>query len=241
MNDIIETYEAVLARIAAAAQRSGRLPDEVQVIAVTKTFGPEVVTDALDAGLTVFGENKVQEAAWKIPLCPARGQWHLIGHLQRNKVRQAVRLFSTIHSIDSTRLLETVAAAAEESGDRPEIYLEVNVSGEPSKFGLIPEAVDAIVEQAMGLPQLTLTGLMTMAPFTLEPEETRPCFARLRELRERLEVAFGISLPHLSMGMSNDFEVAVEEGATDVRIGTALFGQRPKWKPGQAESDVIYD
>lgn len=236
MNDIIQTYAAIQARIDAAAKRAHRSPDEIQLIAVTKTFGPDVVADALDAGLTIFGENKVQEAAWKIPECPSRAQWQLIGHLQRNKARHAVELFSTIHSVDSDRLLAALAEAAEASGNRPEIYLEVNTSGEPSKYGLTPEALPAVAERAMSLPQLTLTGLMTMAPFTPDPETTRPFFARLRELRDRLQQELGLSLPHLSMGMSGDFEIAIEEGATDIRIGTALFGHRPKFKPPRPDS-----
>lgn len=236
MNDIINTYDAVLARITAACQCVGRNPDEVQLIAVTKTYGPEVVRDAIDAGMTIFGENKVQEAAGKIPLCPASARWQLIGHLQSNKAKLAVRLFSTIHSVDSVGLIETLEAAAEQAGTRPEIYLEVNVSGELSKYGLTPEALPEVARRAMTSPYLTFSGLMTMAPFTPEPEETRPFFKQLRQLRDQLEQDLGMSIPHLSMGMSNDFEIAIQEGATDVRIGTALFGQRKaKAKANKAE------
>lgn len=229
MNDLIPCYEAVMARIASAAQRVGRSPDEVTLIAVSKTHGADVVRDAVDAGMLIFGENKVQEAAWKIPMSPSCARWQLIGHLQSNKARQAVRLFETIHSVDSPKLFDTLEAAARQCGSRPEIYLEVNVSGEASKYGLTPEALPAMIEHILTHGQaLTLSGLMTMAPFSTEPEDARPHFARLRELRNAMEAQFDIVLPHLSMGMSGDFEVAVEEGATDVRVGTALFGARPK-------------
>lgn len=229
MDDVLSAYEATLERIAAAAKRAGRAPEEVTLVAVTKTHGPEVVQEALDAGMTLFGENKVQEAAWKIPMVSPRAHWHLIGHLQSNKARQAVRLFETIHSVDSTKLFDTLEAAAQQAGTRPEIYLEVNVSGEPSKYGLTPEALPQVIEHILDRNRtLTLSGLMTMAPFDPEPEHARPFFARLRTLRDEMSTRFGLDLPHLSMGMSGDFEVAIEEGATEVRIGTALFGSRPK-------------
>lgn len=229
MNDLIPLYEALLSRIDAAAKRSGRVGEDITLVAVTKTHGPETVRDAVDAGMTLFGENKVQEAAWKIPLCPAAARWQLIGHLQSNKARHAVRLFETIHSVDSIKLFDTLEAAARQAGTRPEIYLEVNVSGEPSKYGLTPEELPETVEHILANAQaLSLTGLMTMAPFSADPEDARPHFARLRTLRDDLASRFGLDLPHLSMGMSGDFEVAIEEGATDIRVGTALFGARPK-------------
>lgn len=217
-------------RIAAACARAGRSPDEVEIIAVTKTHGPEVVRDAWRAGLRRFGENRVQEAAWKIPECGSGPEWHLIGHLQRNKVMHALPMFPVIEAVDSERLLDAIAAGAAETGDRPEILFEVNVSGEATKFGLKPAEVPAIVERALECRDVTVGGLMTMAPFEPEPEKTRPVFAALRELRDRLQDDFGIVLPHLSMGMTNDFDIAVEEGATWVRLGTFLFGQRPKWQ-----------
>ena len=239
MNDLIPPYENVLARIAAAAGRAGRDPADITLVAVTKTHGPEVVRDAIDAGMTLFGENKVQEAAWKIPLCPSSAHWHLIGHLQSNKARHAVRLFQAIHSVDSAKLFDTLEAAARQAGARPEIFLEVNVSGEPSKYGVTHEALPALVEHVLeGSRALTLTGLMTMAPFDPEPEHARPHFARLRALRDDLEARFGVDLPNLSMGMTNDFEVAVEEGATHVRIGTALFGARPKISRPAPDADT---
>ena len=236
MRDLSDILAEVNANIADACAKSGRRPDDVEVIAVTKTHGPEVVAEAWHAGLRIVGENKVQEAAWKQPLAVSGPDWHLIGHLQRNKVRHALELFSTFHSVDSPALLERIQLLAEESGARPRILLEVNMSGERSKDGMRPEDVPAVVERALGCPNVTLEGFMTMAPFTPADkiEETRPVFAGLRGLRDRMEAEFGVSLPRLSMGMTNDYRVAVEEGATWVRLGTVLFGERPKVKPVRA-------
>ncbi|MBQ9694393.1 MAG: YggS family pyridoxal phosphate-dependent enzyme [Kiritimatiellae bacterium] len=172
-------------------------------------------------------------------MSPSCARWQLIGHLQSNKARQAVRLFETIHSVDSQKLFDTLEQAARQAGARPEIYLEVNVSGEATKFGLPPTQVPVLVEHILEHGQaLTLSGLMTMAPFDVEPEHARPHFVKLRELRDTLEQQFGIALPHLSMGMTGDFEIAVEEGATDVRIGTALFGARLKMTRPQLDADT---
>ena len=222
---------SVRERVAAACARARRPVDEVEVIAVTKTHGPEVVRDAWENGLRIMGENRVQEAAAKIPECVSGPEWHLIGHLQKNKVRHALELFTTIHSIDSLKLLDQVVRVADETGARPTLLLEVNVSGESSKFGLRPEAAPEVIERALSESSVTLAGFMTMAPVVPDPELARPVFARLRECRDRWEREFGASFPHLSMGMTGDFEVAIEEGATWVRIGTALFGDRPKWRP----------
>jgi len=231
-----EILQEVRAHIAEACAKAGRRPDSVEVIGVTKTHGPDVVREAWEAGIRLFGENKVQEAAWKMPLCVSGPEWHLVGHLQRNKVRPALELFSVIHSVDSVRLLEHIERVAEEGGYRPDVLLEVNVSGESSKSGLAPAQVPQAIECALGCRSLTLTGLMTMAPFCPDPELARPVFGKLRELRDGWEQSFGVGLPNLSMGMSNDYRVAVEEGATWVRLGTVLFGNRPKWSPrGEAE------
>jgi pyridoxal phosphate enzyme (YggS family) len=234
---VAESLAEVRQRIAAACGRAGRRPEEVAVIAVTKTFGPEVVAEAWEAGLGRMGENRVQEAAAKIPHCPGGPEWHLIGHLQRNKVRAALEFFPVIHAVDSARLLEQINRVAEEAGCQPRLLLEVNVSGEASKFGLKPAELPAVIEQALPLRAVTLAGLMTMAPFCPDPQQTRPVFARLRELRDRMERELGVGLPHLSMGMSNDYEVAVEEGATWVRLGSALFGDRPRWRPERESGD----
>jgi pyridoxal phosphate enzyme (YggS family) len=205
----------------------------VEIVAVTKTHGPEVVREAWEAGLRIVGENKVQEAAWKQPQSVSGPDWHLIGHLQKNKVRPALELFSTFHSVDSISLIDRIQRVAEELGARPNILLEVNMSGERSKDGMRPDDVPAAVEHALACPNLTLEGFMTMAPFVPadKVEETRPVFAGLRELRDAMEAEFGASFPRLSMGMTNDYRVAVEEGATWIRLGTLLFGARPKVRP----------
>lgn len=232
---IADILAEVHGEIAEACRRAGRSAQEVEIVGVTKTYGPEVVAEAWEAGLQIFGENRVQEALWKIPQCVGGAQWHLIGHLQRNKARAALEYFAVIHSVDSLRLLEQLEQVAETCGRRVEILLEVNVAGESSKDGVKPEEAVALIERALECRNLTLTGLMTMAPFYPDAEQTRPVFAALREFRDQWEVEFGIGLPNLSMGMSNDFLVAVEEGATLVRLGRRLFGERPKWKPTREE------
>ena len=240
MRDVNEILAEVRGRIAAAAKRAGRNPDEVEIIAVTKTHGAEVVKEAWDAGLGIVGENKVQEAAWKKPASVSGPSWHLIGHLQGNKVRPALELFDFIHSVDSAKLCQRIEAIAEETGASPHILLEVNVSGEKSKSGMKPEEVGETIRILMEhCPRVTLEGFMTMAPFSENPEDARPYFRRLRELRDETEEKYGIVLPRLSMGMSGDYEVAVEEGATWVRLGTVLFGERPKVKRpvGVGDSD----
>ena len=229
MKEIGEILTDVKAKIAAACKRAGRDPSEVEVIAVTKTHGAEVVKEAWDAGLRIVGENKVQEAAWKKPASVTGPMWHLIGHLQSNKVRKALELFDFFHSVDSAALADRMNAIAEDMGASPHILLEVNVSGEKSKSGMKPEEVrDVLVHIAEACPRVTVEGLMTMAPFSENPEDARPCFRKLRELRDAMEKELGVGLPRLSMGMSGDYEVAVEEGATWVRLGTVLFGERPK-------------
>ncbi|MCR5752172.1 MAG: YggS family pyridoxal phosphate-dependent enzyme [Kiritimatiellae bacterium] len=239
MRDVSEIVEEVRGRIAAACERSGRSPDDVEIVAVTKTHGAEVVKEAWDAGLRIVGENKVQEAAWKKPASVSGPQWHLIGHLQSNKVRHALELFDFIHSVDSVKLADRINFIADELGAAPHVLLEVNVSGEKSKSGMSPDAVQPTIEHIMGsCPRITVEGLMTMAPFSDNPEDARPCFRRLRELRDEVQDRLGVGLPRLSMGMSGDYEVAVEEGATWVRLGTVLFGDRPKTKKAApADSD----
>ena len=237
MRDLGEILEEVRARIASAARRAGRDPADVEIVAVTKTHGPETVREAWDAGLGIVGENKVQEAMWKKAACASGPQWHLIGHLQSNKVRHALETFDAIHSVDGVRLADRLNAVAEQIGARPCILLEVNVSGEKSKSGMAPGDVRAAVEHIFSsCPRLSLEGFMTMAPFSENPEDARPFFRRLRELRDEMEAAFGASFPRLSMGMSGDYEVAVEEGSTMVRLGTVLFGERPKLRPVRAEA-----
>ena len=237
MRDFDEILVDVRARIAAACERAGRDPSEVEIIAVTKTHGAEVVKEAWDAGLRIVGENKVQEAAWKKPASVTGPMWHLIGHLQSNKVRKALELFDFFHSVDSAALADRMNAIAEDMGASPHILLEVNVSGEKSKSGMRPEELPATIERVQERGCFWLEGLMTMAPFSENPEDARPYFRKLRELRDAMEKDLGVGLPRLSMGMSGDYEVAVEEGATWVRLGTVLFGERPKLKGVRAASD----
>lgn len=227
MSDAIQDRaDSLRARVAAACARAGRREHDVLVLAVSKTQPPERIAEACAAGFDVFGENKVQEARAKIPLCPGSARWHLVGHLQSNKVRPACELFEQIHSVDSEKLLELIDRACDDIGRRMSVLIEVNVSGEASKFGAAPDIVPALIAKANALPRIDLNGLMTMAPFAPEAEKARPHFRRLRELRDRWAVETGTPLPELSMGMSGDFEVAIEEGSTCVRIGTLLFGER---------------
>ena len=233
MREFAEILDEVRAKIAAACARAGRDPSDVEIVAVTKTHGAEVVQEAWNAGLRIVGENKVQEAAWKKPASVTGPMWHLIGHLQSNKVRKALELFDFFHSVDTAALADRMNAIADDIGAAPHILLEVNVSGEKSKSGMRPEDVEPTVRHIMeSCPRLTVEGLMTMAPFSENPEDARPYFRRLRELRDAVEKSLGVGLPRLSMGMSGDYEVAIEEGATWVRLGTVLFGERPKVKAG---------
>ncbi len=204
----------------AACARAGRRPDDVSIVAVTKTFGPGHVEAARAAGLLIMGESRIQEAAQKIPMCGAGLEWHMIGHLQRNKVRQVAGLFNMVHSVDSARLAEALDTACGDAG------IEVNVAGEGSKFGIDPGDLPGLLELSTGWMNLEVRGLMTVPPFTREAEGARRYFAGLRELRDRAAAGSGIDLKELSMGMSHDFEVAIEEGATLVRVGSYLFGAR---------------
>ena len=225
--DLAANIRAVQERIRSACARAGRDPASVNLVAVTKTQPPEVVSAAAALGLTLFGENKVQEAKAKIAQCAGRLRWHMIGHLQTNKCRDAVELFEMVQSVDSLRLAEELNKRAEQASRRLPVLLELNVAGEASKFGYAPERLLVELRALSALPRLEIQGLMTMPPWSLEPEKVRPYFRRLRELKARGEQVLGVPLPQLSMGMTGDFEVAIEEGATMVRIGTALFGPRP--------------
>jgi hypothetical protein len=225
---VSERCEKVRERIRAACRRAGRQEAEIGLVAVSKTHGPEKVREVAACGISVFGENKVQEAASKIPECPGNLTWHLVGHLQRNKAAKAVELFDLIHSVDSLRLIEAIDRVAADMGKTARVLLEVNVSGEGTKFGLKPEEVAGVLSAANKLARVEIRGLMTMPPLTENPEDARPYFRRLRELRDSLRGATGHALAELSMGMSHDFEVAIEEGAHWIRVGTALFGERER-------------
>jgi hypothetical protein len=229
--DLAANLESIRLRIKAACDRSDREPNSLTLLAVTKTQPPEVVNAAGELGLLVFGENKVQEAKAKIPLCSGKLRWHFIGHLQSNKCRDALQLFQMIQSVDSLPLAREINKRAEEAARAMPVLLEVNLAGEASKFGYHPRALLAELNQINSLPRIEVQGLMTVPPWTPDPENSRHHFRQLRELKMECEQILGAPLPHLSMGMSGDFEVAIEEGATMVRIGTALFGQRARVKP----------
>ncbi|MCX6922277.1 MAG: YggS family pyridoxal phosphate-dependent enzyme [Verrucomicrobia bacterium] len=226
--DLEANLKSVRQRIEAACTRAGRAPESVTLVAVTKGQPPDTVRAAAALGLGLFGENKVQEAKAKIPLCPGRLRWHLIGHLQSNKCRDAVGLFEMLQSVDSLHLAEELDKRADQAAKTLPVLLEVNAVGEASKFGYRPEQLLAELGQINALRRLEIHGLMTVPPWAIDPEKVRPVFRTMRELKERCEQRLGAPLPHLSMGMTGDFEVAIEEGATMVRIGTALFGERLK-------------
>jgi PLP dependent protein len=221
-----EYLDSIRQRMAAACARAGRNAASVTLLAVSKTHPPETIRAAVEAGQLLFGENKIQEAKAKIPLCPGRARWQFIGHLQSNKVRDAVELFEMIQGVDSLAIAQEISKRAVQAAKTMPILLEVNVAGEGSKFGYQPERLLAELNALNALPKIEIHGLMAIPPFTPVPEKARPHFQRLRQLKEQAEAVLGVPLPELSMGMSGDFEVAIEEGATMVRIGTALFGER---------------
>lgn len=225
-NSLADRWRDILDRIASSASSASRDPDDVRLVAVSKTHGPDAVRSVAAEGQRIFGESRLQEASAKIPQCPGRLEWHFIGHLQKNKIRKALPLFSLLHGVDSLELAEDINRIAEEEGQHPRILLEVNTSGEASKFGFQPDQLIAELEDLLELPRLEIRGLMTMAPLTPKAEMARPYFERLRKLKELLEERFGVGLPELSMGMSGDFEAAISEGSTLVRVGTAIFGER---------------
>ena len=230
---ISDNLDNVRSRIDAAARRAGRTAADVTIIAVSKTFTPSHVREAWQAGQRDFGENKVQEGLQKIAQTADMPglRWHLIGHLQSNKVRKAATSFACIHSVDSLELLRKLDAAAAALSDgvpRPEVLIQVDLAGEATKHGAPLDAAERLVREALSVQGVTLAGLMLLPPWNEDPEQTRPWFVRLREFRNQL-IASGVpaaAVRHLSMGMSHDFEAAVEEGATLVRVGTAIFGKR---------------
>jgi pyridoxal phosphate enzyme (YggS family) len=236
MTEVEERLKAVRSAIAEVAANCGRDPAHIELVAVSKGHSPESVRTALDAGQEVFGESRVQEARAKIPLVASRARWHFIGHLQKNKVRHALPLFELFHGIDSLALARDMNRVAAEAGLYPRGLVEVNISGESSKYGFSPEALDREIDELLALDRLQIEGLMTIAPLAKDAEASRQFFAALRELRDQLAKRCGVPLPHLSMGMSNDFAVAIEEGATLLRIGTAVFGPRP---PARRATDEL--
>lgn len=221
---IAHNVARVLERVAHACVRANRRPDEILLIAVSKTVEVARIEQAIAAGVQHFGENYYQEAREKIPQIHAPVQWHFIGHLQKNKVRGVVPLFEWIHTVDELELAREIDRRAQLIGKRQRVLIEVNISREPQKYGVLPEEALSLAEQVALLPNVQLEGLMGMAPIVEHPEEARPYFVQLRRLFEQLPAPYRV---HLSMGMSQDFEVAIEEGATMVRVGTAIFGARP--------------
>lgn len=226
MSDVATNLAEIHENIRAACDRSGRNVADVTLIAVTKTFSAERVREAYDVGQIDVGENRLQEAESKIPLLPASMRWHYIGQLQRNKVRKVLPLFAMVHSIDSLRLAQYTNEVARELGLFPKIFLQINHAGEDSKAGFSLEDLHAQWETLLQLDRLEIVGLMTVPPAVDDPEESRPWFAALRELRDELSIGMNSSLPYLSMGMSGDYVVAIEEGATHIRVGSAIFGTR---------------
>jgi pyridoxal phosphate enzyme (YggS family) len=225
MSTIKENLLQVREKIEKAARRVGRDPGEIKLVAVSKTVEAARIKEAIEAGVSILGENYVQEAQKKIEEIGRQVAWHFIGHLQTNKAKHAVRLFDMIHSVDSLPLAEELSRRAEQVGQVTKVMIEVNISGEATKFGTDEEKVSIIVRGILNLSNLSLEGLMTMPPYFDSPQMSRPYYIKLRELKEKM-VKEGIPLKELSMGMSNDFEIAIQEGATYVRVGTAIFGAR---------------
>ncbi len=225
---IARNLEAVRQRIASAARRAGRDPEAVTLVGVSKTVPVERVREAIDAGLLDLGENRVQEAREKAPILPAEARWHLVGHLQSNKAAHAARLFRVVHSVHSVEILGKLDQAASKEGRRIDALVQVDLAGEATKFGIEEGRIDEVLDAAASCGSVAVRGLMTLPPYAPDPEKARPYFRRLRRLLEEARARHpGLALDRLSMGMTEDFEVAVEEGSTLVRVGRALFGERP--------------
>jgi len=226
---IARNLEAVRQRIASAARRAGRDPEAVTLVGVSKTVPVERVREAIDAGLLDLGENRVQEAREKAPSLPAEVRWHLVGHLQSNKAAHAARLFKVVHSVDSVEILGKLDQAASKEGRRIDALVQVDLAGEATKFGIEEGRIDEVLDAAASCGSVAVRGLMNLPPDAPDPEKVRPYFRRLRRLLEEARARHpGLALDRLSMGMTEDFEVAVEEGSTLVRVGRALFGERPR-------------
>jgi pyridoxal phosphate enzyme (YggS family) len=226
--NISDNINTIKQRIVSAAVKCGRDPDSIKLLAVTKTILTEYIIKAIDAGITMFGENYVQEAKEKIAVLGQRAQWHMIGHLQTNKAKYAVNLFDYIHSVDRLELAQELDKRAGLIGRKINILIEVNVSGEKTKNGIPATTAIDLIKVTSKLENISVRGLMTMAPYSNDPENARPYFSALRNLRDNIsrQQILGIQMEELSMGMTDDFEVAIEEGATIVRIGRAIFGKR---------------
>jgi len=228
MSTISENLKGLEERIEKAASRSGRRKEDITLVAVTKNVEPERINQGIDAGIKIIGENRIQEAQEKFKFITKDVEKHLVGHLQTNKVKKALELFDLIQSVDSLHLAQEISRKAKEKGKSAEVLIEVNTSGEPSKYGFRPDEVSALVEEISKLENIKIRGLMTVGLLTEEIENARPCFVKLRNIFESLKNMKNenVEMRYLSMGMSSDFEVAIEEGANMIRIGTAIFGKR---------------
>jgi pyridoxal phosphate enzyme (YggS family) len=225
MNIVAENIARIRERIYTQALKTGRKPEDILLVAVSKTVDSKRIQEAIESGITTFGESYPQEAREKIPQIGTGVNWHLIGHLQTNKVKYVVPLFTMIHSVDSLRLAREISAQAGKCGKTMEVLIQVKIGRDDAKAGAAPDELPQLIDEVSSLPGITLKGLMTIPPYFSDPEKSRPFFSALRDLRDKL---FSTSPPsaHLSMGMSDDFEVAIDEGATILRIGAALFGER---------------
>jgi len=228
MSYLKQNIQQIKKRIEAAAERSGRNPEDIYLIAVTKNFSAELIQEAVDNGIVFLGENRVQEAKSKVDLVKGNIEWHLIGHLQRNKVKTAIDIFTMIQSLDSWRLAEEIQKRAQQADKVIDVLVQVNIGSEETKYGIDPDDTEVFIEKVATLPNLKVRGLMAIAPFKENPEDVRAYFMHLREIFQSIKEKSieNVSMEYLSMGMSNDFEVAIEEGANMVRIGTGIFGTR---------------
>ena len=227
MSYLKQNIQQIKKRIEAAAERSGRNPEDIYLIAVTKNFSAELIQEAVDNGIVFLGENRVQEAKSKVDLVKGNIEWHLIGHLQRNKVKTAIDIFTMIQSLDSWRLAEEIQKRAQQADKVIDVLVQVNIGSEETKYGIDPDDTEVFIEKVATLPNLKVRGLMAIAPFKENPEDVRAYFRHLRDFQSIKEKSIeNVSMEYLSMGMSNDFEVAIEEGANMVRIGTGIFGTR---------------
>ena len=225
---IRENVQFVRNKIAEACRRSGRESEEIELVAITKTVDVEQINEAIEAGIRVVGENRVQEAWRKYQEVGEKAHWHMVGHLQTNKVKRVLQFAEMIHSVDSVYLAREIQTQAKKLDRTIEILIQVNTSGEESKFGLEPEATIGAIEEVSTLPNLKIKGLMTIGAFLPNPEDVRPCFKLLNDLKDRVNERgiTSVEIGTLSMGMTNDYEIAIEEGSTMVRVGTAIFGER---------------
>ena len=225
---IRENVQFARNKIAEACRRSGRESEEIELVAITKTVDVEQINEAIEAGIRVVGENRVQEAWRKFQEVGEKVHWHMVGHLQTNKVKRVLQFADMIHSVDSVYLAREIQTQAKKLDRTIEILIQVNTSGEESKFGLEPEATIGAIEEVSTLPNLKIKGLMTIGAFLPNPEDVRPCFKLLRDLKDRVNERgiTSVEIGTLSMGMTNDYEIAIEEGSTMVRVGTAIFGER---------------